>query len=81
MGQDEVARLITPDSNGIIPLPDVIPTALSFRLDLAPARNGEGIRRKRSPVAEAVTGRAAHAEDRCHASETQVPNTGRCTAG
>ncbi|MCL4204699.1 MAG: DEAD/DEAH box helicase [Pirellulaceae bacterium] len=33
MGQDEVARLITPDSDGIIPLPDAISTALSFRLD------------------------------------------------
>jgi hypothetical protein len=37
MGQDEVARLITPDSDGIIPLPDAISTELSFRLDLAPA--------------------------------------------
>jgi hypothetical protein len=36
MGQDEVARLITPDSDGIIPLPDAISTALTFRLDLPP---------------------------------------------
>ena len=34
MGQDEVARLITPDSDGIIPLPDAVSTALSFHLDL-----------------------------------------------
>ncbi len=36
MGQDEVARLITPDSDGIIPLPDAISKELSYRLALAP---------------------------------------------
>jgi superfamily II DNA/RNA helicase len=32
MGQDEVARLITPDSSGGIALPDTISEGLSFRL-------------------------------------------------
>jgi hypothetical protein len=34
MGQDEVARLITPESSGAIPLPDAIADELSFKLDL-----------------------------------------------
>jgi hypothetical protein len=34
MGQAEVARLITPDSNGIVPLPEVIADGLSFKLGL-----------------------------------------------
>lgn len=38
MGQDEVAKLITPDSAGSIPLPAAISDNLSFKLDLdAPA--------------------------------------------
>jgi len=32
MGQDEVAQLITPESEGAIPLPEAISTELSFRL-------------------------------------------------
>ena len=39
MGQDEVAKLITPDSAGSIPLPAPISENLSFKLDLdAPAQ-------------------------------------------
>jgi len=34
MGQDEVARLITPESNSGVPLPDAIAEELSFRLGL-----------------------------------------------
>ena len=34
MGQDEVARLITPDSNGAPPLPQAISDELSFKLGL-----------------------------------------------
>jgi superfamily II DNA or RNA helicase len=34
MGQEEVARLITPESSGGIPLPDIISSDLSFKLDL-----------------------------------------------
>jgi hypothetical protein len=34
MGQDEVARLITPDSSTAIPLPDAISEELSFKLGL-----------------------------------------------
>ncbi len=34
MGQDEVARLITPDSTSTIPLPQTISDGLSFKLDL-----------------------------------------------
>ena len=36
MGQDEVARLITPESTGAIPLPDAIADELSFKLNLDP---------------------------------------------
>ena len=35
MGQDEVARLITPESEGGIPLPDAISDDLSFKLSLS----------------------------------------------
>jgi hypothetical protein len=35
MGQDEVARLITPESNTAIRLPDAISAELSFHLGLA----------------------------------------------
>ena len=34
MGQDEVARLITPDSSSAIPLPDAVSNELSFKLGL-----------------------------------------------
>lgn len=34
MGQDEIARLITPDSNSAIPLPDAISEKLCFKLGL-----------------------------------------------
>jgi hypothetical protein len=34
MGQDEVARLITPDSTATVPLPQAISDGLSFKLDL-----------------------------------------------
>lgn len=34
MGQDEVARLITPESNSGVPLPDVISEELSFKLGI-----------------------------------------------
>ncbi len=34
MGQDEVANLITPESNCTVPLPDAISAGLSFKLDL-----------------------------------------------
>lgn len=37
MGQDEVARLITPDSGSVVPLPDAISDELSFELGLAPS--------------------------------------------
>lgn len=36
MGQDEVARLITPDSNTAVPLPEAISSELSFELGLDP---------------------------------------------
>lgn len=36
MGQDEVARLITPDSNTAVPLPEAISNELSFELGLDP---------------------------------------------
>ena len=32
MGQDEVGKLITPESDGAVPLPDIISTDLSFNL-------------------------------------------------
>lgn len=34
MGQDEVAKLITPDNAGAVPLPDAITDELSFKLNL-----------------------------------------------
>jgi len=34
MGQDEVARLITPESTCVIPLPDAISLELSFKLGI-----------------------------------------------
>jgi len=34
MGQDEVARLITTESTGTIPLPEAIADELSFKLGL-----------------------------------------------
>lgn len=34
MGQDEVARLITPDSSSAVPLPDAVSNELSFKLGL-----------------------------------------------
>ena len=34
MGQDEVARLITPESSSAVPLPDAISNELSFELGL-----------------------------------------------
>lgn len=37
MGQDEVARLITPDSSSAIPLPDAVSEDLSFDLGLGPS--------------------------------------------
>lgn len=36
MGQDEVARLITPDSSNAIRLPDALSNELSFKLGLEP---------------------------------------------
>jgi superfamily II DNA or RNA helicase len=36
MGQDEVARLITPESSSAVPLPDAISNELSFELGLGP---------------------------------------------
>ena len=39
MGQDEVARLITPDSSNVIPLPDVISSELSFELGAAASKS------------------------------------------
>lgn len=38
MGQDEVARLITPDSNGAAPLPRSVADELSFNLELEASR-------------------------------------------
>ena len=38
MGQDEVARLITPDSDGTVPLPKEISERLNFKLGLQPSR-------------------------------------------
>lgn len=35
MGQDEVARLITPDTNNVVPLPDAVSNELSFELGLS----------------------------------------------
>jgi hypothetical protein len=35
MGQDEVARLITPDSSSAVPLPAAISDELSFKLGLS----------------------------------------------
>jgi superfamily II DNA or RNA helicase len=40
MGQDEVARLITPDSGSTIPLPDAISDKLSFKLGLDTTEGG-----------------------------------------
>jgi hypothetical protein len=34
MGEDEVARLITSDSIGTVPLPRAVSDGLSFKLDL-----------------------------------------------
>jgi hypothetical protein len=34
MGQDEVAKLITPESNNVVPLPDAVSNELSFKLGL-----------------------------------------------
>ena len=42
MGQEEVARLITPDSERTIPLPDAISSELSFKLELQTPQH-EGI--------------------------------------
>ena len=38
MGQDEVARLITPDSDNTVPLPEAVSERLNFKLGLEPAR-------------------------------------------
>jgi hypothetical protein len=35
MGQDEVARLITPDSSSAVPLPEAVSDELGFELGLA----------------------------------------------
>jgi hypothetical protein len=34
MGQDEVARLISPDATSAVPLPDAVSEELGFRLGL-----------------------------------------------
>jgi len=34
MGQDEVARLITPDATTTVPLPEAVSEGLSFKLGL-----------------------------------------------
>ncbi len=43
MGQDEVARLITTDSEAVISLPDAVAEGLGFRLDRAAPRRGASV--------------------------------------
>ena len=39
MGQDEVAKLITPDTDAGFPLPEAVTNGLSFKLDI-----GQGLK-------------------------------------